>query len=57
MIIDVIMYLHSLLAPWKSNENMAVMFLDGEMDVSMEVPIDDRDWMERRSVFILPQKH
>ena len=51
------MYLHSLLAPWKSNENMAVMFLDGEMDVSMEVPIDDHDWMERRSVFILPQKH
>ena len=26
------------------------------MDVSMEVPIDDRDWIERRSVFIFPQK-
>ena len=30
--------------------------LDGEMDVSMEVLIDDRDWMES-SVFILPQQH
>ena len=27
------------------------------LDASMEVPIDDRDWMHKRSVFILPQKH
>ena len=33
-----------------------VICLDGEKDVSMEVPIDDRDRMERRSVFIFQQK-
>ena len=33
---------------------MEVEWVDGS---GSEIPIDDRDWMERHPVFILPQKH